>query len=247
MALSKLIKLTVTSWLIVMLTPSVAAAQSTSAWAGPYLGIHGGILDDKTTYPQSGQLLGTPFSGTADVSLTEGFGGVQAGYNWALPDRWVIGLQADYSFTPSSYSSATPLPGIDMATGASFSTQFNVDHSLRGVGTIRATLGYDLDDWLVYATGGYAYGRQKYEVTAIDRGFSQTVTDNASLSGWTVGAGVGYRLGDHLSLLAEYLYMDFGTTTIYARDYNNIGINAAANVSAETRLQQFRLGLNYRF
>ena len=58
-------------------------------------------------------------------------------------------------------------------------------------------------------------------------------------SGWTVGAGLEYALTPHLSIKAEYQYVDLGTDTIASVAFGSI--------SEKTKVNIVKAGLNYRF
>lgn len=85
--------------------------------------------------------------------------------------------------------------------GAPFSSR------LRDYGTVRGKIGYAAGRWLLYATGGYAFG---------DLGIKEISTgieDRKLLSGWTAGGGVEWAWNKDVSLRAEYDHMSFGSDT----------------------------------
>ena len=149
--------------------------------------------------------------GEADWSDdTDGFlGGVQAGYNWqAVGSPLVVGIEADIQGT-----------NIESPT-------FTLDY----FGTVRARLGYAVDQFLIYGTGGFAYGKGNYEVAGLSN--SQTNT------GWTIGAGGEYAFTPNWSVKAEYLYLDLGKES-YETVSGPLDIGTTANI--------LRVGANYRF
>jgi outer membrane immunogenic protein len=91
--------------------------------------------------------------------------GGQVGVN-AQWDSFVLGLEGDGSF-------------VDWG---------NTD----AVGTIRARGGFAFDRFLVYGTGGAAFGDD---------------------IGWVAGGGGEYAVTDNLSVGVEYLHYDFGSDT----------------------------------
>ena len=77
------------------------------------------------------------------------FAGFQAGYNYTLPSGVVLGVEADVSFPNTIMGTQTfSSPSLGQAT-----YEEQVEYS----GTVRGRLGYALGDWLLYATGGYAW------------------------------------------------------------------------------------------
>ncbi len=108
-------------------------------WSGLYIGGHvgygGGSFGPGTNpLPQ----LGIFFPST----ITGLIGGYQAGYNLQLPSKWVLGVEADISFT-STLDRPKLVP-------APFNTTF--DH----FGTARGRIGYAFGTVLPYVTGGAA-------------------------------------------------------------------------------------------
>ncbi|MDR6951754.1 outer membrane immunogenic protein [Ancylobacter sp. 3268] len=149
--------------------------------------------------------------GEADFSDdTNGFlGGIQAGYNWQFAGSpLVVGIETDIQAT-----------NIESPT-------FSLDY----FGTVRARLGWAVDQFLIYGTGGFAYGRGNYELAGLSN--KQTNT------GWTIGAGGEYAFSPNWSVKAEYLYVDLGTET-YDTIAGPLDIGTTANI--------LRLGVNYKF
>src|SRR5712691_11249551 len=67
-------------------------------------------------------------------------------------------------------------------------------------GTLRARAGYAMNNILLYATAGIAYGGGQIDFGA--------VSESHSDFGWTVGGGMEVALTPHWSAKAEYLYVD---------------------------------------
>lgn len=113
-------------------------------------------------------------------------GGVSAGYDLRLRDRFLIGVEADGSF-----GDARALAG---------STDYGFDYLL----TVRGRLGAYLNPhWLIYGTAGVGF----LGVEAHNQGISTKAAD--TLTGYVVGGGteIDWR---HVILFGEYLYGDFG-------------------------------------
>jgi outer membrane immunogenic protein len=176
------------------------APVAVAGWTGPYIGVHAGYG-----------------WGSFDTSVPEslepkgGFGGIQSGYNWQLSRNWVVGVEAD-----SSWGS------INQTVGAT-----NVD--IDATGTVRARLGYAMNNVLFYGTGGLAWAHAD-SVTAA------AVRDQFYL-GWTAGVGVEYAFSPRWSAKLEYLYADYGTIN---------DVNAGAIFNASLDAHTVKIGLNYR-
>ncbi|MCJ8142354.1 outer membrane beta-barrel protein [Ancylobacter sp. A5.8] len=148
--------------------------------------------------------------GTADFSGdTDGFiGGLQAGYNYQTSGPLVIGVETD-------------IQGTNIG-----SSTYEFDY----LGTLRLRAGFTVDQFLLYGTGGFAYGRAGYELAGL--------TSKQTSTGWTIGGGAEYAIDANWSAKAEYLYVDLGDET-----YTTIA--GPRNVGSTTNL--LRLGANYRF
>src|SRR5690606_30260300 len=77
--------------------------------------------------------------------------------------------------------------------------------------SLRARLGYAVDTWLLYATGGVAVGRAKLSLERYLEGdFFDSASDSNTHFGWTVGAGVEKAFTPNWTGRAEVRYTDFG-------------------------------------
>ena len=110
-------------------------------------------------------------------------GGVYGGYNMQS-GQIVYGAEADLNYS-----------GIDN-TSAGFTAKQGANGSIRG------RVGVDLNPVLVYGTGGIA--ASNVEVTSL------TGKDDATMLGWTAGAGVEAFVTDNVTARVEYRYSDYG-------------------------------------
>lgn len=170
------------------------------------------IAQNTWTGPYIGANIGYQFGSTSFLGLEPSgvMGGVQGGYNWQF-DQVVVGGEADFQFS-----------------GAEDTTFATYKFSNPWFGTVRARLGYALNNILFYGTGGLAYGKGQLDYF----GFSE----DHILGGWAVGAGMEVGLTRNLSVRAEYMFVDLSPTN-YAFTNMNAGIESSI----------VRFGLNYRF
>ena len=116
----------------------------------------------------------------------------------------------------------------DLQASGSGDTFANWKFSNPWFGTLRGRAGYAMNNVLLYATMGLAYGGGKVEMG----GFSDWNTH----VGWTAGAGIEVGLTPNWSAKAEYLYVDLSEQR-YVMFGNNVGFES--NI--------LRFGVNYRF
>ena len=136
-------------------------------------------------------------------------GGAQAGYNWES-GQFVLGGETDIQYSGAD----------DTFAPYKFSNPW--------FGTLRGRAGIALNNILLYATGGLAYGELKGELS----GLSETKTH----IGWAGGLGMEVGLTPSWSARVEYLYMDLGSRAFSITGGDN-GLQAS----------MLRFGVNYHF
>jgi outer membrane immunogenic protein len=175
-------------------------------------------------------------------------GGGQIGYNWQLPSQLLIGLEADLQGSGIKGSdSQTRSPALfDM-------TSTGVTKSIDWFGTVRGRVGFlATPQWLLYGTGGLAYGETKSSFTTTDLSLGClpgiTACANGASSGvragWTAGAGAEAMLAPNWSVKVEYLYVDLGGRSVSAPSFT---LPVTFSTSTPFREQIARVGLNYHF
>jgi outer membrane immunogenic protein len=213
-------------------TPMAAAN-----WTGWYLG---GNFGSGTGRDQSSLVApALPLTEVFNLAPDGVNGGVQAGYNWQAAN-WVYGIEADIQGSTQQ----------DNKTGPAFGALL-YDARLPWFGTVRGRLGYSVGSTLFYATGGYAYGSVK---TQVSLPAVPSVTNlSGTKGGWTAGAGIEtpFQLfglfGPNWTSKTEYLYVDLGSST----DTFSVPLLPPVSVAftSSTRVTEhiFRTGLNYHF
>jgi outer membrane immunogenic protein len=161
------------------------------SWTGPYIG---GIVGYGW-----GDANGPGFSWNAD-----GFGGgVFAGYNFQPDPSFVVGIEGDIQASAMNGSSG-------LLGGPSIKNTWN--------GTLRARAGFAVDRFLVYGTGGVAFGG----LTASNA----ISSDSATKVGWTLGGGVEAAITNNVTARLEYRYTDLGTHTYALAPATPIGFTS---------------------
>jgi outer membrane immunogenic protein len=224
-------------------------------WSGLYVGGNfGWSLGRSSTDWNFG---GVP-AGSTSHDVDGVLGGFQVGYNLQF-GRMVYGMEADFDGTGQKGSSTLTflIPGNPIS--------LNTDSvRLPWLGTIRGRFGVTLaDGWLLYATGGAAFGSITVDASSATTVGLVTATavanSNTWHTGWTIGAGVesAALIGGNWTARLEYLYVDLGVTGGFCATAQTGASSAAcfignapySPVSTRTQLTDniIRLGLNYRF
>jgi high affinity Mn2+ porin len=154
-----------------------------------------------------------------------------------LPNRLVIGAVADVSFPSFPNSDGLALGGMSTLTAPGFGAETYSDTVLT-FGTVRGRIGYAPGNWLVYATGGFAWAYDQLTLTPAATG----LTDSRLLwrFGGAVGAGIEMPVAPHWTASVEYLFSDFGRT---GATFASTG----QRFDSDLTVQQLRAGLNYHF
>lgn len=177
-------------------------------------------------------------SNTASENLNGGIFGVQAGYNWQF-DQWVVGLETDIQGSSQKASQTATCTAANCGVAVNATR----DSKLPWFGTTRLRLGYAQDRWLVYATGGLAYGQHTTDINVTAGASTGTSSSSETKAGLAIGAGVEVGLARNWSTKLEYLYLDTGTvkTTTTVSGFGTVTENERVKNNV------VRLGLNYRF
>ncbi|MBJ7532862.1 porin family protein [Rhodomicrobium vannielii ATCC 17100] len=230
--------------------------EAPATWTGFYVGAHGGYgfgdLDGQVFYKAPTGAISSDIAGKEKTDIDGGFGGGQIGYNKQI-DRLVIGIEADIS-------------GIDISGDNAFTAKYgdatwkkNFDVTVDYFGTVRGRVGYAFGSVLPYLTGGFAWGHAEldnnvfYKSAPAASGWVSGKGDaDATLTGWTAGAGVEALVGSNWSVKAEYLYVDLGEEDFGIKGdvLNAQGQRTAAfdtdHYKGDVTFHTVRLGLNYK-
>src|ERR1700730_1258103 len=161
-------------------------------------------------------------------SLTGLIGGFQAGYNFQLPSRVVLGVEVDALFT-----SPRDLPKLDSAP-------FN--STLEYAATARGRIGYAFGTMLPYVTGGLAWGESRVNINGPD-GINPASTLSSKFLphvGWTAGLGIEKAVGGNWTAKIEYDFIDL------ARRTYGLGDAMLADLNVDPRIHVIKVGLNYK-
>ncbi|GHC76211.1 outer membrane protein [Limoniibacter endophyticus] len=154
-------------------------------WTGGYLGIQGGGGFASADYGIP-DYWGNPIF---TDSYNGGYLGAFAGWNFALGQRLIVGIEGDlsYNMNETSYFGL-----VEAGTNWTYG--------------VRGRVGRLYDRALVFASAGWV-GTKAYIDTPLG-GLEER------FSGWSVGAGTDYALTDTIFARAEYRYNDFGSENI---------------------------------
>ena len=217
----------------------VASSASRYNWTGLYAGAHlGGTWGTTTAHDLSRY---NALGDTWDADTSGFVAGAQAGYNW----QWgpiVFGLEGDIGNLGLSGGGTTTFAPVAFDTSSRTESDFYL--------TTRGRLGFLVDDWLIYGTGGYIGADTRVSVidtctTSPPCGPSSiNASDDSFRSGWTAGGGVEAALGGAWTAKAEYLYYDLGGESVSGLA---AGTGPQFRWNLDTHGNVVRAGVNYKF
>ena len=215
-------------------------------WSGFYAGGHIGDAWGNSNWTASSTAmpipglsgsfgLFQPFDGFKDTGSF--FEGLQGGYNYMLPNRLVVGGEADVSFPSFPNSAGISIGGTSPFTSPTLGA-VSYGETVLSFGTVRGRIGYAPGNWLFYATAGFAWTYDQLTLTQSTTGAS--ASPFLWRLGWVVGAGVEVPVAPHWTARLEYLFTDYGISSAMFSA-------GAQRIDSDFTQQELRAGLNYRF
>ena len=200
-------------------------AQAVWTWTGLYFGGHVGY--------SRGWVSNTLFDANPAVNPTTTaptfgslYGGFQTGFNYLLPSRLLLGVEADVSF-PEFFEEGL-VAGLGTSQGTAVTDQ--IDY----VATLRGRLGYAFGHWLIYATGGFAWSQARLGETPGLLADEDRVL--RTRTGWAAGMGAEVAIAADWTAKLEYLYYHFGDVAG--------GFPSGTGYESAFDMQMLRVGLN---
>jgi outer membrane immunogenic protein len=242
-------------------------------WTGLYIGGNFGYSWGRADSDFTLSVTGTTTTTTNNnrQSINGVLGGGQIGYNWQS-SAFVYGLEADFQgadqkgrfialdTNPTDVKNAGGAPGCTIggtSTPCPNAITSTLGQQLVWFGTVRGRLGYLVAPrWLVYGTGGLAYGRVKSDFLSVEPDGETDVSRwTETRVGWAAGAGVEAMLLGRWTGRLEYLHVDLTRNGSTNSTFFHSGFftpppgivlgTFAINTRATDEI--VRVGLNYSF
>jgi outer membrane immunogenic protein len=215
-------------------------------WTGFYTGIHAGGGIDHFAFPY---FIGVPgpnayIQARSGITATGPFGGIQAGFNYALPFFHIVaGFEIDGSVSGIKGQTAfngTLVSGLPVT--ATFGSRFE------DFGTARLRLGYAWGRFLPYLTAGFTFATTEtyYSVASPALFASGSITETRTGVFPHVGAfgiGLEYAIVQNFTVKAEYLYEFVNARAVLFTP----SPGATINFNTRAMYHVGRIGLNYKF
>jgi outer membrane immunogenic protein len=245
---------------------SASGSVAAVSWTGFYAGINGGYGWSKN------QVTATPYqnfapSGSGPVipafSHSQGMSGavtgIQGGYDDQI-NNYVVGGEGDFDLAGINGATARVLRDPLQGSSGTASDGFMSQESVNWLASLRARLGYTLNNGVLYATGGLGFEgiQDKYLLStdAADSSVYSTSTvssANRVVVGWVAGAGYEYPIAPQWTLRGEYLHYGFTPNAVKAvpsvpcSGFSASSACGAYVASKNSSIDMLQLGLTYTF
>jgi outer membrane immunogenic protein len=189
-------------------------------WTGIYVGINGGYAFGDSNWTD-------PVLGPTGSFSTDGFlvgGTIGGNYQWG---QFVLGIEADGDWQNLNGTTFNNCPG-----GCTTQSDW--------LATVRGRAGYAFDRFLVYGTGGVAFGDLQAAAGVLP--FS-----SSTQTGWTAGGGVEFAFTPNLTGKVEYLYVDLGSQSCAVANCAGGTFATPAVTTVPLTENIVRAGINYKF
>src|SRR5262245_59061423 len=161
-------------------------------WTGLYIGGHVGGAWSEVDWSNI-SLTGERFNKSESGFI----GGGQIGYNYQI-GYVVVGVEASLSGADLS---------SDFRSIVTPAVRFSAD--INTIATVTGRFGVASDQWLLYGKAGWAGAQVDFS------GRNPALPDSFSFddwrNGWTLGAGLEYKLGPNMSLGVEYSFIELNS------------------------------------
>jgi len=240
-------------------------------WTGFYIGGNvGGAWGDfdprtVTVYSDDGWFVPTDGPAIDAVGIQNGkatgfTGGFEAGYNWQSRN-FVFGVEGDIE----ALSLSSRVSGSALYPGYPYTFTVTSNTGTTWLATVRGRLGYAVNNYLMFATGGAAFtdlhGSFAFNDTYGNAAGHPNANESSFFSdtkaGYTIGGGVEAGLWGNWSVKGEYLYANFGTVSTSSNNLTAFTpallspqISFPSNVFThrfDLKANIARVALNYRF
>jgi outer membrane immunogenic protein len=178
-------------------------------WSGFYAGGQAGWAWSDSTWATNA--TNNAVFVTENHSADSWIAGGQLGLRWQA-GAWVFGVEGMWSGVDLNTNEISPTLAATGRPNRFRGTDISSIYSVTG------QLGYAWDRFLVYAKGGWAGGEIDRTTLNANNGTFSAISQNAS--GWTVGGGAEWAIGNGWSVAIEYAYYDLDAGAVDAVQSN---------------------------
>jgi outer membrane immunogenic protein len=208
-----------------------------SSWTGFYIGANGGGAWGRDCWTFIGTLPDVGLPGPGHEGCHDPSGGIvggQVGFNWQSGPL-VFGLEAQGNWASLRDQNVSLLPSPP------FPASTNRTH-VDGLGLFTGRLGYAWGSVLLYAKGGAAVVRDKYDFF-LNSAPGAPAFANQTRWGGTGGGGIEYKFSQNWSGAIEYDFVGLGTSRV---TFPPLPVSAIVDVRHDLHLVTARINYSFR-
>jgi outer membrane immunogenic protein len=183
---------------------------ATPIWSGFYLGALGGHGSSNFKPTVDPALVALGLTEDLNHKADGWMAGVVGGYNFQS-GNWVYGVELDASWASMKGSAVNDfnitVPGVN--GGAPFDLDQVQKSNINQLYLARARLGYSIGNVLAFVAGGAAAANVQSDFVVTAFGQSVFSSDSEYHFGYTVGAGLEYKIASNWNARIEYMYIGF--------------------------------------
>jgi len=228
----------------IILAMSAFAAEAEAAeavadeFAGPYVGLQAGnIWGDADTSSWHSDPEDTHAFSLNGFGVDGFAGGIFAGHMWRVNNDILFGIEVEVNWA-SADDMVINNDEPDFPYGAKVEQERDASLMLR--------VGKDMGGYMPYITAGIARAEVKVngftDWDSYKYGPNRYDSNDAKLSGWTVGVGAEKKFGENLRVHIQYRYSDYGDDTWVIAEPNDVNRG-----KIEHDNHMLNVGLSYRF
>ena len=255
--------------------PPVFTPVPVFTWTGGFAGLESAYtFTDRERIITSGNTAATrdnvanlrrpPTTFTEQDGIANIGGGFGYNYQFTPGSGFVVGVAANFDWTDIHKNRFVLGNGNAAAPALPNPSAFR--QSLEWLGTANGRIGYAFDRFLVYGTGGFAFGDVQYDAnfytpagvlqfagreTGLETGYNYgggieyAIPTDSVLNYFSVGKYLGIK-SEAVTLKAEYIHYDLGSRNVFVGPRPGFAPNSYTS-RFETQGNLVRAGFNYKF
>jgi outer membrane immunogenic protein len=173
-------------------------------WSGFYIGVNGGGMNFTTNGYNTEDPVVTWRTDRHSTSIAGLHGGFQG--QWG---NWVVGIEGAWEGAlSSSFGSRDAALGANPCIGnSSLACQARINDIL----TVGPRVGFAMNQWMVYGTGGYARAEIQSQYFDMSTGGPFGLERSNHHDGWYYGGGLEFLVTNNFIVGVEYKHYDFSS------------------------------------
>ena len=202
------------------------------SWGGFYVGAQAGWIRGTDNVDVSASYA---YNDRFHLKPNGGLGGLYGGYNWELPQNWLMGGEGEFNWISADDEVST------------LDHDYHYKIKYKWEAAVLARLGKVLDQtYMPYILGGLTWQRIAGSWPNTENDSAWAAEDKKTLHGWTLGAGLEMKLSKNLHVRLQYRYNHYHQTDLLHDEWF-LGTYYATYEKVKQHENIIQLGLSYHF